>query len=300
MSLIALAGVLGAASIASAVGTTAYNVSSNNWSKKMQREVFDYQKMQDERNFNYQKDLNNQIMQREDNAVQRRARDLEAAGISKHLAAGSSASSTALSTSSGASISNQGSQNVINNEVGTALTGMANMLADTKLKGAETQNIKSDTAVKKQEAINKAVEKGLIENQAGESLTRANLNEAIKEGQIIQNKRSQQDYEIDQKRGSKSNETTSSEYNDKKDIAGTILDKGKGFFTEDPEVARHRVENEPDIKGNEHINDLILRASRKRMKARDIASKYWDSIPGKNTNDKVRYIMDVINAYKMN
>lgn len=41
--------------------------------------------------FNYQKDLQNKLFDREDNAVQRRAKDLEAAGLSKTLAAGSAA-----------------------------------------------------------------------------------------------------------------------------------------------------------------------------------------------------------------
>lgn len=44
--------------------------------------------------FKYQKELNERQMQREDNAVQRRAADLEAAGLSKTLAAGSAASTT--------------------------------------------------------------------------------------------------------------------------------------------------------------------------------------------------------------
>lgn len=41
--------------------------------------------------FAYQKDLQNKLFEREDNAVQRRAADLEAAGLSKTLAAGSAA-----------------------------------------------------------------------------------------------------------------------------------------------------------------------------------------------------------------
>lgn len=45
--------------------------------------------------FEYNKDLNAQKMAREDNAVQRRAADLRAAGLSKTLAAGSAASSQA-------------------------------------------------------------------------------------------------------------------------------------------------------------------------------------------------------------
>lgn len=43
--------------------------------------------------FKYQKDLQNRIFEREDNAVQRRVADLESAGMSKVLAAGSAAGS---------------------------------------------------------------------------------------------------------------------------------------------------------------------------------------------------------------
>lgn len=43
-------------------------------------------------NLAYQKELQNTIFAREDNAIQRRARDLEAAGLSKTLAAGNAAS----------------------------------------------------------------------------------------------------------------------------------------------------------------------------------------------------------------
>lgn len=42
-------------------------------------------------NLEYQKGLQNQIFEREDNAVQRRAKDLESAGLSKTLAAGNPA-----------------------------------------------------------------------------------------------------------------------------------------------------------------------------------------------------------------
>lgn len=50
--------------------------------------------------FDYQKQLNQQMMQREDTAVQRRAADLEAAGLSKTLAAGGAASSQQLNAGS--------------------------------------------------------------------------------------------------------------------------------------------------------------------------------------------------------
>lgn len=67
-----------------------------------------YNIYQDQRNykfsqqqFDYQKHLNELQMQREDTAVQRRVKDLEAAGLNKNLAAGSAASTGSLATFSG-------------------------------------------------------------------------------------------------------------------------------------------------------------------------------------------------------
>lgn len=71
-------------SIISGLGSlvdTGYNIYSQNKNYALQKEQFEYQK-----------NLNNTIMQREDTAVQRRAADLQAAGMSKWLAAGQGAS----------------------------------------------------------------------------------------------------------------------------------------------------------------------------------------------------------------
>ena len=46
---------------------------------------------QDQRDFWQQKETQNEIFRREDNAVQRRVADLEQAGLNKNLAAGSGA-----------------------------------------------------------------------------------------------------------------------------------------------------------------------------------------------------------------
>lgn len=84
-------------------------------------------------NLNYQKDLQKQIFAREDNAVQRRAADLQKAGLSKTLAAGDAAGAgTAVSTSA--------PQLSMVDKVATGLN-YAQQMANVRKTEEETQNL---------------------------------------------------------------------------------------------------------------------------------------------------------------
>ncbi len=84
-------------------------------------------------NLNYQKDLQKQIFAREDNAVQRRAEDLEKAGLSKTLAAGDAAGA-------GAVVNTKAPQTSVLDDV---LNGMSvsQMQANVKHTQAQTENL---------------------------------------------------------------------------------------------------------------------------------------------------------------
>jgi len=99
--------------------------------------------------YNYQRNLQHTIFQREDNAVQRQAADMQAAGLSKTLAAGGGANA-------GAVVNTQAPQfeTKFNNDLGNDM-GVLSLLqqkamiektkADTDRTNAETQKIKDMT-----------------------------------------------------------------------------------------------------------------------------------------------------------
>lgn len=96
--------------VGSTVGGTVSNIMTNKYNLALQKE-----------NLAYQKDLQNTIFSREDNAVQRRVADLKEAGLSPTLAAGSSAGAgSVVSTSAPQKKSNLESYLALAS-VGTAL-----------------------------------------------------------------------------------------------------------------------------------------------------------------------------------
>lgn len=106
-------------------------------------------------NMAYQKKLNETLMHREDTAVQRRAADLKAAGLSKTLAAGSAASSSAGSVTQPAQMS-------LLDRISAALS--------MKRQEADIKNVEADTA-------NKLI--------TGESITQEIQNKKAQEAYII-------------------------------------------------------------------------------------------------------------------
>lgn len=140
-------------------------------------------------NLDYQKDLQKQIFQREDNAVQRRASDLEKAGLSKTLAAGDAAGAgTAISTSA--------PQLSMVDKVAAGLN-YAQQMANVRKTEEETQNLlvqqrEAESRMMSQDmerqymAIKLSIEKGTLDmlpitkaqKEADLSLTRMQIKQA--------------------------------------------------------------------------------------------------------------------------
>lgn len=101
---------------------------------------------QQKKQFEYQKQLNERIMQREDTAVQRRAEDLKNAGLSQTLAAGGAAATTSASSAPAPQMSESFGQQISN--AGQSVMEVAN--AYRQYQNMETQNksVQLDNAMK--------------------------------------------------------------------------------------------------------------------------------------------------------
>lgn len=79
--------------------------------RQMNMEIARANYLMQNKQFDYQKDLQKQIFAREDNAVQRRAADMEAAGLSKTLAAGGGAGAGSVVSTSAPQINYKAERN---------------------------------------------------------------------------------------------------------------------------------------------------------------------------------------------
>lgn len=134
----------------------------------LNKEAFQFQKDSYLENLNYQKALQQQIFNREDNSVQRRVADLQAAGLSKTLAAGDGAGAgTVVSTSpfsggysgsnfSGSSFNGKAPRMSQIDLVSTGLQ-LASAMANIRQVSAETENALKQNQVMDSQMLNDQV-----------------------------------------------------------------------------------------------------------------------------------------------
>lgn len=166
-----------------------YNKEQNEWNKKFAREQFDYQKQ-----------LNQILMDREDNAVQRRAADMQAAGISKNLAAGSPAQASVMSSGSSGAVAEQ-------------KQAMAFEKANFVMEMAQAKAVNADADLKKVQAIVEAKRGGLVDEQiaterVNQIIGRATAYKTTQEGKSIEYNR-----ELSEKYGIRINDILDTKYN---------------------------------------------------------------------------------------
>lgn len=260
MALTATAiGAISAAAIGAGAGIISGGVNAGMVSKdqKFNKEFANKQ-------FAYQQELNNILMQREDNAVQRRVADLEEAGLSRLNAIGQGASASPMSVG--------GSQVTPRQQIdygASQISALGNSLADIELKSANArlteQNILTDIERMKNETQDTKLKEELTKYQ-----------EKLLERLI-------HDYGIDKARGTKENETTSQLLNNIKDSSANA-DRHSRDTPDRREKARE------EAKQNEYINNMIIKEFAKNTKLRDIVNKFYDEIPGNTFAKKMMHV----------
>lgn len=270
--------------ISSGIANQVQNAQNDKWNKQFA-----------EKQFAYQQDLNRQIMEREDNAVQRRAADMKAAGISKNLAAGAPAQAQVMSSGNSGAVANSNKQ----------FQQLQKM--DIMTSYAQFKMIESETNLKNVQAIVEAKREGLVDEQtATERINqlvgkaKARNLDADTEGKGIQNKRNKRDYEIDKDRDTKSTENESSIVTSARSIgvqfgkfALSLLGaKGKDNVDTLDEV--FKLDELENIFNNFSMEVYNKHKSLSSVKANKEFEKflkaYWRSIPGNNSSEKMRWI----------
>lgn len=194
--------------IGSGIANQIQNAKNDKWNKEMAERQFAYTKEINDRNFKYQQDLNNRIMDREDNAVQRRAADLQAAGISKNLAAGSSAQAQTMSS---ANANSPGNGAVAE----TGFNAKQLQLSEFSIANSYQEYLmnRANTTLINQQAINAAKEAGLIDEKTATEKTQQNLNKASTYKANEEAKALKYNRELSEKYGIRINDILDTKYN---------------------------------------------------------------------------------------
>ena len=193
-------------------------------------------------NLNYQKNLQQQIFAREDNSVQRRANDLEAAGLSKTLAAGSSAGAGQVVNTSAPQ---QGSDNA---EEMFKLITMDNNIAqnDQQLINLKKtgKSIDAQTRAQNASAAIDEYEKGLVEGTGLSTRNQSEWAQIIKAiGALVQPQEDKGDtltpqkydekkyhnYDYDKQQAQKQRESLAEDYRTMSELERKIKYKHIGF-----------------------------------------------------------------------
>ncbi len=133
-----LPALLGFLGLGTSITQSVMNYGINQSNLKAQKENYDFNKDSYLKNFEYQKNLQQQIFNREDNAVQRRAADLQLAGLSKTLAAGDGAGAGPVVSTSSSSLSAPQRSQV---DLLSSALNLAEAQASIKKINAEAENL---------------------------------------------------------------------------------------------------------------------------------------------------------------
>lgn len=174
------------------LGVNSYN--QNKWNKKQQKNWEDQ--------FNYQKELNNMLMQREDTAVQRRAKDLQAAGFNKLLAATGEAASVSGMTTFGGNAGG-GPNKIDTGEYAPFQEYLALRQAEENIQLTKTEREK-----KEQERLTEIERTNQTKVDTALKEAQKKLTYAEKDLKVIEYIRQWHDYNIDTEQGIKSNDIT--------------------------------------------------------------------------------------------
>ncbi len=167
---IALSALLGFLGAGLGIANTAANYSINQNNLKAQKENYNFNKESYLKNFEYQKALQQQIFSREDNSVQRRAADLQLAGLSKTLAAGDGAGAGSVVSTSHSSLSAPQQSQV---DLLSSALSVAEAQASIKKINAEAENLLKQ---------NEKMDSDMIVNDARTSYLKAQT--AVEEGNL--------------------------------------------------------------------------------------------------------------------